>query len=66
MQQELDEPCDPDVDDVGSGTRKQFLQKSLALWKQKRSVGPPSVLGASSVSAELDLLTQHWQPLKRV
>eukprot|EP00971_Amphidinium_carterae_P176465 3498794-Amphidinium_carterae.2 len=48
MQQELDEPNDLNADDVGGGTRKQFLHKSLALWKQKRSVGFPSLPGADA------------------
>eukprot|EP00971_Amphidinium_carterae_P022127 436650-Amphidinium_carterae.1 len=60
MQQELDEPADDDCDD---GKRKQFLSKALTLWKQKRFIGPPSVLGADAVHDEVGLLTDHWQPL---
>eukprot|EP00971_Amphidinium_carterae_P346866 6488599-Amphidinium_carterae.1 len=62
MQEELDEPDDFDLSEVG-GTKKQFLSKSLALWKQQRFVGSPTVLGAGPETSELDLITQHWQPL---
>eukprot|EP00971_Amphidinium_carterae_P352206 6492481-Amphidinium_carterae.1 len=59
LQLELEEAADEEDD----GHKKAFLSKSLALWKQRRYVGSPSVLGADTIQAEVATLTAHWKPL---